>query len=114
MTKRVREPNQYFVKQVFPDTFGGLPLPQGEGWGEGIIQFSINYPLILTFSRREKGLLDLHRALEHSEKRIRRVLETYLVIFRRLLRRDIDAYQIASETACRTVLRHGEFYSRRR
>jgi hypothetical protein len=33
-----------------------LPLPQGEGWGEGIKQHNgLNlYPLILAFSRREK------------------------------------------------------------
>ena len=49
---------------------GGLPLPQGEGWGEGIMQFPIDYPLILPFSRREKGLLVLLRALEHAEKLI--------------------------------------------
>src|SRR4030067_314234 len=35
---------------------GGLPLPQGEGWGEGIMQFPIDYSLIPSFSRREKGL----------------------------------------------------------
>ncbi|MDE2089484.1 MAG: hypothetical protein KGJ12_05635, partial [Gammaproteobacteria bacterium] len=29
-----------------------LPLPPGEGWGEGE---SIRYPLILSFYQREKG-----------------------------------------------------------
>gem|GEM_PF-3684530 len=34
-----------------------LPLPQGEGWGEGIEskQLPDFLPLILPFSRREKG-----------------------------------------------------------
>jgi len=30
------------------------PLPLGEGWGEGVIENT----LILTFSQREKGLLE--------------------------------------------------------
>jgi len=33
------------------------PLPSGEGWGEGIkLNVSLIYPLILAFSRREKGI----------------------------------------------------------
>ena len=32
-----------------------LPLPPGEGGGEGISGFSGKYSLILSFSRREKG-----------------------------------------------------------
>ena len=34
------------------------------------MQFPIDYPLILSFSRREKGLLVLLRVLEHAEKLI--------------------------------------------
>jgi hypothetical protein len=32
--------------------YGQLPLPQGEGWGEGVDEKN----LILAFSQREKGL----------------------------------------------------------
>jgi len=37
-----------------------FPLPPGEGWGEG--ENSCKIPLILSFSRKEKGLSRYHRA----------------------------------------------------
>jgi hypothetical protein len=45
------------MKYVFALLSHLPPLPPGEGWGEGIksSQLPVLYPLILSFSRREKG-----------------------------------------------------------
>src|SRR4030067_651906 len=47
---------------------GGLPLPQGEGWGEGTMQFPIDYPLILSFSTRVPNFVLPHPSLESSRR----------------------------------------------
>ena len=66
----------------FPSHIDLLPLPPGEGWGEGVNTESIFFivvPLILSFSLREKGpfgiverYIPLHSL---SLREVRRIME---------------------------------------